>query len=128
MCILQQIRNDLCIGTRIGFGRGSFLLQLLCWDTRLDYFVVDHVHTLANTEQLVYPDSDWIRLRITFTTNTVLRHRIGLFCRGSCAYFSTYGTTCVLGLGLDSVAGHFYYDYCVGAPDWIILWRIVCIL
>ncbi len=60
VCILYRIQNDLCIGTRIGFGWGSFLLRLLCWDTGLDYFVADCVHTLVDTERLVYQDSDWI--------------------------------------------------------------------
>ncbi len=126
--ILQRIRNNLCIGTQIGFGNGSFLIQLLYWDTGLDYFVADHVHTLADTEQLVYWDSDWIRSRIIFTMITVLGHQIGLFCRGQCAHFSGYGTTCVSGLGLDSVADHCYYDFCIGTLDQIILSRIVCIL
>jgi hypothetical protein len=168
----------LYIGTRIEFGRGSFGLQLLYWDTGLEYFVADRVHTLEDTEQLVYRDLDWIWSRIIFTLITVLGHRIGLFCRGLyayfspyrrtytlmdterlvyrdsdwirswfifttitvlghrvrifcrgwCAYFSGYGTTCVLGLGLDLVLDHFYYNYCVWTPDWIILSRIVCIL
>jgi hypothetical protein len=116
------------IRTCIGFGRGSFLLRLLCWDTGLDYFVADRVHTLADSEQLVYRDLDWIRSRIIFTSITVLGHRIGLFCRRLCAYFSRYGTTSVSGLRLDSVADNFYYDYCVGTLDWIILLRIVGIL
>ncbi len=89
---------------------------------------MDHVHTLADTERLVYRDLDWILLLIIFTMIHVLGHQIRLFCRGSCAYFSGYGTTCVSGLGLDSVADHFYYDYCVGTTDWIILLQIVCIL
>jgi hypothetical protein len=25
----------------------------------------------------------------------------------------------VSGLGLDSVADHLYYDYCIGTPNWI---------
>jgi hypothetical protein len=85
----------------------------------LDYFVADRGHTLADTEQLVYRDLDWIWSRIIFSTITVLGHRIGLFCRGSCAYFSGYRTICVSGLGLDSVADHFYYDYCTRTLDWI---------
>jgi hypothetical protein len=86
------------------------------------------VHTLADTERLVYQDLDWIQSRIIVTTISVLGHWIRLFCRGLCAYFSRYGTTCVSGLGLDSVTDHFYYDYCIGTLDWSILSRIMCIL
>jgi hypothetical protein len=32
---------------------------------------------------------------------------------------SGYRTICLLGLGLDSVADHLYYDYCIGTPDLI---------
>jgi hypothetical protein len=84
-------------------------------DTGLD-FVANCVHILADTERFVYRDLDWIRSRIIFTTITVLGHRIGFF-RGSCAYFSGYRMICVSGLGLDSVADHFYYDYCIGTPE-----------
>jgi hypothetical protein len=83
---------------------------------------------LADAEQFVYRDSDWIQLRIICTTITVLGHRIRLFCHRLCAYFSGYRTICVSGLGLDLVVDHFYYDYCTGTPDWIIVSRIVCIL
>jgi hypothetical protein len=68
---------------------------------------MDCVYTLADTEQLVFWDSDWIRMRIIFTTITVLGHRIRIFCRGSCAYLSGYGTTCVLGLTLGFGPGSF---------------------
>ncbi len=83
----------------------------------MDYCVADRVHTLADTEQFVYQDSDWIWSRIIFNMITVSGHWIGLLCRGLCAYFSGYRTICVSGLGLDSVADHFYYDYCIGTPD-----------
>ncbi len=83
-------------------------------DTGLDYFVVDRVHTLADTEQFVHRDLDWIQSRIIFTTITVLGHRIGLFCGGLCAYFSRYRTICVSGLGLGiTVLGH-QIGFCCG--------------
>ncbi len=66
------MQNDLCIGTWIGFGHGSFVLQLLYQDTGLDYFVADRVHTLLDTEKFVYRDLDWIRSLIICTTVTVL--------------------------------------------------------
>jgi hypothetical protein len=86
-------------------------------------FVVDCVHTLADTERFVYRDLDWIRSWIIFTMITVPGHRIG-FCCGLCANFSGYRTICVLGLGLDLVADHFYYDYCTRTADLIILKQI----
>ncbi len=50
-CALFSGYGTTCVsGLGLGFGRGSFLLRLLCWDTRLDYFVVDHMHTLADME------------------------------------------------------------------------------
>ncbi len=81
-----------------------------------------------DTEQLVYQDLDSIWSQIIFTKIIVMGHRIGFFCCGLCAYFSGYEMTCLSGLGLDSVADHFYYDYCVGTLDWSNLAWIMCIL
>jgi hypothetical protein len=92
---------------------GYISTELQTWTPSQKNF---HCGVSVDTERFVYWDSVWIQLWIICT-------RLLYWDTGSDFFAdhvnSGYRTICVSGLGLDLVADHFYYDYCIGTPDQI---------